>query len=162
MPKVLLRKIRIGDRKYFARWWRDKELLRVTSGMLRRITDYEIDKYFSKILNDKKSLQYMIAVNRKTVGHISLDKRNGGWYETQIVIGEKSQQGKGYGTKAIKQLLEKAQKFGIKKIYLEVRQNNLGAIRAYEKCGFRKVGIKKYPKNKYLPQTVKMILWTQE
>ena len=107
MPKVLLRKIRISDRKYFARWWRDKELLRVTSGMLRRITDYEIDKYFSKILNDKKSLQYMIAVNRKTVGHISLDKRNGGWYETQIVIGEKSQQGKGYGTKAHLEALRK-------------------------------------------------------
>ena len=86
MPKVLLRKIRISDRKYFARWWRDKELLRVTSGMLRKITDYEIDKYFSKILNDKKNLQYMIAVNRKTVGHISLNQRNGDWYETQIVI----------------------------------------------------------------------------
>lgn len=158
MSKVSLRKIRISDKKCFAKWWRDKELLKVTSGMLKRITDKEVDKYFSKILKDKNAQHYMIVANRKTIGLISLEQRSGGWYETQIVIGEKNQQGKGYGTDAIKLLIRKAKRIGIKKIYLEVRPKNIKAIRAYEKCGFWKAGIKRYPNNKYLSQTIKMVL----
>lgn len=162
MPKVLLRKIRISDKKYFAKWWRDKDLLKVTSGILKRITDKEADKYFSLMLKDKNAQQYMIVVDRKTIGHISLEPRRSGWHETQIVIGEKNQQGRGYGTDAIRLLIRKAVKMGIKKVYLEVRPNNFKAIRAYEKCGFRRAGIKRYPKNKYLPQTLKMVLWHRQ
>lgn len=158
MSKSSLRKLRISDRKYFAKWWRDKELLKVTSGILKRITEKEVDKYFFEMLKDKKAQHYMITVNRKTIGHISLEQRKNSWYETQVVIGEKNQQGKGYGTDAIKLLIRKARKAGIKKVYLEVRLNNLKAIHAYEKCGFRKAGIKRYPKNKYLPQTLMMAL----
>lgn len=158
MPKISLRKIEINDEKYFAKWWRDKKLIRVTSGELRRITDKEVHKYFLRILKDKKNIQYMIMVDEKVIGHIALERRRDEWYETQIVIGEKNQQGRGYGTVAIKLLIRKASKAGIKKVYLVVRPDNLKAICAYEKCGFRRAGIKKYPKNKYLPQTTKMVL----
>ncbi|MBU0648917.1 GNAT family N-acetyltransferase [Patescibacteria group bacterium] len=47
---------------------------------------------------------------------------------------------------------------GISKIYLEVRQTNIRAIRAYERCGFQKVRMVLYPKNKYLPKTLRMEL----
>ena len=157
MSKISLRKIRIGDKKYFARWWRDKELLKLTSGVLERITDQEVNEYFSKILKNRKNYHYIITLDRKVIGHISLEQRRNKWREIQIVIGEKNQWGKGYGTKAIKILIAKAKNLGVK-IYLEVRPNNLRAIHAYEKCGFRKADIKKYPKNKYLPQTLKMVL----
>lgn len=43
------------------------------------------------------------------------------------------------------------------KKYFANRPDNTRAIKAYEKCGFKKAGIKKYPKNKYLPQTLKMV-----
>lgn len=158
MQKISLRKIRINDKKYFAKWWRDKALIKVTSGIFKRIADEEVDRYFLEILKDKKARHYMIVVNRKTIGHISLGQRRSGWHETQIVIGEKGQQGRGYGAEAIKLIILKARTTGIKKVYLEVRPNNLKAICTYEKCGFRKAGIKKYPKNKYLPQTLKMVL----
>ncbi len=157
-----LRKVKATDRQYFAKWWRDKALLKVTSGDLKRITDQEIDKYFSRILNDQNGLQYMISVDGNTIGHLALEPRKGGWYETQIVIGEKSQQGKGFGTKSIKQLLGKAKKSGITKVYLEVRPDNIKAINAYKQSGFKAVGIKKYPKNKNLPQTIKMVLEKHE
>lgn len=85
-------------------------------------------------------------------------KRKNGWYETQIIIGEKKYWNKNYGTKAIQLLIKKAKKLGILKIYLEVRPNNLRAIATYEKCGFKKSRIKKYPKNKYLPETLRMEL----
>lgn len=158
MRRMSLRKIRASDEKYFFKWWRDKELLKVTSGMLRRITDKEVERYFSEILKEKNDRHYIIMVNRKVIGHISLKRRKNGWFETQIVIGERNHRGRGYGVKAIKLLTQKAKRLGINKTYLEVRPNNTKAIRAYENCGFLKVGIKKYPKNKYLPKTIIMIL----
>ncbi len=158
MEKVSLRKIQINDRKYFTKWWRDKTLIKLTSGILKRMTDQEIKHSFLKILADKNTYHFIIVSGEKVIGHLSLGRRQSGWHETQIVIGEKEWQGKGYGTEAIKSLIKKAKRLNITKIYLEVRPNNLRAIRTYEKCGFIKTGIKKYPKNKYLPQTLKMVL----
>ena len=158
MNKIFLRKIKYSDKKYFTRWWRNKELLKLTSGILRRISDKEVNKYFGNILKSKKDQHFLITLNEIVIGHIFLTKKRNGWYETQIVIGEKKYWGKGYGTKAIKLLIKRAKKLNISKIYLEVRPTNIRAIKSYEKCGFKKVGIKKYPQNKYLPETLKMIL----
>ncbi len=158
MFKVYLRKIKSTDKNYFVKWWRDKELLKLTSGILKRISDQEIDKYFQAILKSKNNHHFMIIANRKIIGNISLTKRKNNWHETQIVIGEKKYWNKGYGTKAIKNLIKKAKQLGILKIYLEVRPNNIRAIGAYEKCGFKIIRIKKYSKNKYLPITLKMNL----
>ena len=158
MSKITLRKIKIADRKYFARWWRDKELLKLTSGILKPILDKEVDKYFQNILRNKKDRHFIIALNGKVIGHISLDKRGDSWHEIQIVIGEKKYWGKGHGTRAIKLFIRKAKRLGISKIYLEVRPTNIRAIRAYERCGFRKVKIVLYSKNKYLPKILKMEL----
>ncbi|MFA6919313.1 MAG: GNAT family N-acetyltransferase, partial [Patescibacteria group bacterium] len=100
---------------------------------------------------------YLILAGDNVIGHISLVSRRGNWYETAIII-EKKWQGRGFGTEAINVLLKKAKRLGIKKVYLEVRPNNLMAIRAYEKCGLKKNGIKIYPKNKYLSKTIKMAI----
>jgi RimJ/RimL family protein N-acetyltransferase len=155
---ITLRKIKFNDKKYFTKWWRDKNLLKLTSGVLKRISDKEVDKYFQDILKNKKDYHFIIALDGKVIGHISLAKRKNNWYETQIIIGEKRYWNRGYGSKAIQILLRKARYLKISKIYLEVRPNNTRAIRAYEKCGFQKVKIIKYPKNKYLPETLRMEL----
>jgi len=158
MPKISLRKLRLSDKKYFTKWWRSGDLKRFTSGRPGLISYKKVDKYFSMMISNKNNHHFMIVLNQKTIGHISLNMRTDNWYETQIIIGEKEYWNKGYGTKAIKQLLQKAKSKEISKIYLEVRPDNLRAIRAYEKCGFKKAGFKKYPKNKYLPITLKMEL----
>ncbi len=156
MSKIVLRKINITDGKYFAKWWRDKDLRKLTSGRLGEISDRKVDKYFQNILNNKKDIHFMITVGGETVGHIVLAKRRGNWFETQIVIGEKNYWDKKYGSRAISLLLRRAKRFGIQKIYLEVRPTNIRAICAYKKCGFQKVKIVKYPQNKYLPETLRM------
>lgn len=161
MPNLSLRKIRLNDKKYFVKWWRDKELLKLTSGILKRISDQEVDKYFQNILESKKDCHFIIILDKKVIGHISLNKRKNKWYETQIIIGGKKYWGKGYGSKAIKLLIKRAKGLGISKIYLEVRPNNARAIRAYENCGFHKTKTVLYPKNKYLPKTLRMELKKQ-
>ncbi len=158
MNKIYIRRIEYSDKKYFAKWWRDKELLKLTSGILKRISDQEVNKYFKNILKSKKDYHFLITLEKKVIGHISLAKRKNNWYETQIIIGEKRYWGKGYGSQAIKILLQKAKRFKISKIYLEVRPINIKAIHAYENCGFQKTKNVLYPKNKYLPKTLRMEL----
>lgn len=157
MTHIQIRKVKISDKKYFAKWWRDKELLKWTSGDFRRISDKEVDKYFQGLFNEHGRHDYIILVGKKIVGHIPLVMRKNGWYETMIVIGEKSFWGMGYGTKAMKLLIAKARKMGIQKIYLRARPENLRAMRMYEKSGFVKDRIIKYPKNKFLPKALKMV-----
>jgi len=158
MSEIILRKIKTADKKYFARWWRDKELLKLTSGILQSTSDKKIDKYFKNIFCSKRDHHFIITLSGKVIGHISLAKRKNNWHEIQIVIGEKKYWGKGYGSRAIKLLIRKAKSLKITKIYLEVRPTNIRAIRAYERCGFRKVKIVLYSKNKYLPKILKMEL----
>ena len=158
MIKINLRKIKLSDKNYFAKWWRDKELLKLTSGILKVISDQEVDKYFQVILENKNDYNFRMIADREVIGHISLVKRRNNWHETQIVIGEKKYWDKGIGSRAINILVRKAKKIGISNIYLEVRPTNLRAIRAYEQCRFQKVKIVKYPKNKYLPETLRMEL----
>ena len=133
-------------------------MLKLTSGVLRRISDEEVEKYFSAIFDVKENHHFIIELNQNVIGHSSLIKRKNGWHETQIIIGEKKYWDKNYGTSAIQLLIKKAKKLSISKIYLEVRPDNIRAITTYEKCGFKKSGIKKYPENKYLPETLVMKL----
>lgn len=158
MSKVALRKIKSTDKRYFARWWRDTELLKLTSGILKSISDKEIEQYFVAMASSSTDYHFMILVDKKVIGHIVLVKRRNNWYETQIVIGEKEHWGRGYGTIAIKLLLKKAKKLEISKVYLEVRPTNTRAIASYENSGFVKTRIKKYPKIKYLPRALRMEL----
>ena len=156
MPKITLKKIKPADKNYFAKWWRDKTLLKLTSGILKPISDKEIIKYFLAILQSKQDYHFLICIDKKVIGHISLVKRKNNWYETQIIIGEKKYWDKGYGAKAIKILISKAKRLSISKIFLEVRPTNLRAIKAYEKCGFVSSGVKKYPQNKFLREVLRM------
>ena len=77
MIRINLRKIKPSDKKrYFARWWRDKGLLKLTSGgILKMISDKEIDKYFQAMLNSKDTYNFIIIADGKIIGHISLAKK---------------------------------------------------------------------------------------
>ena len=158
MSQVFLRKINKTDVEYFARWWRDIELLKLTSGILDNISDTDVNNYFELIIKSKTDYHYMIVVNNKTIGHISLSKRTGDWFELQIVIGEKEYWNMGHGTIAINKMIVLARELNISKIFLEVRPTNLAAIKSYEKCGFKEIKIIKYPDNQYLSTTIRMEL----
>ncbi|RJQ34160.1 GNAT family N-acetyltransferase [Candidatus Parcubacteria bacterium] len=157
MQTIEIRKIKKTDKKYFAKWWRDKDLAKLTSGVLKSINDDDLGNYFSDILNSKKDYHFIITLNNKVIGHISLSKKRI-WYETQIIIGDKKYWGKGYGSKAIQLLIKYARELKIHKIFLEVRPDNIRAIRSYEKSGFKRKRTIKRPKNKYLSETLRMEL----
>lgn len=53
------------------------------------------------------------------------------------------ERGKGIGDKLLNYIIEKYQDTNIKNITLEVKEDNIVAINLYEKCGFKKVSIRK-------------------
>ncbi len=155
---IVLRPVQPQDIKYFARWWRDPDLIRVTSGDTVELTDHQVARYFKNIFESQTAQHFMVDCDFDTIGHISLQKRANDWWETQIILGEKKSRGKGYGLQAIRQLLDEAKTRGISKIYLEVRPENVRAIRAYQKAGFKRVGKMINTLNKLQPQLVRMEL----
>jgi aminoglycoside 6'-N-acetyltransferase len=158
MSVITLKKIEASDKKYFSVWWRDKDLVELTSGDTNPISDQEIDQYFQSMLDSKTDNHFMIAADKEIIGHISLSKRENDWYEIQIVIGQKEYWSQGYGTAAIKLLIDETMRLGASKIYLEVRPTNIRAIGAYENCGFKRINIISHPKDNRLPETLRMEL----
>ena len=50
---------------------------------------------------------------------------------------------RGIGTQLMREILERAKKYGVTDIHLEVRESNEAAIHLYEKLGFLRDGIRK-------------------
>lgn len=59
-----------------------------------------------------------------------------------LVTNEK-ERGRGLATELMKSLLEYLRQRGVRKVFLEVESTNLPAIRVYEKCGFKRSGLRK-------------------
>jgi len=155
---IKFRKIKKSDLPLFLKWWKDYDLIALTSGNFDE-PDEKLPGYFFKMIESKKNHHYIIQYEEKAIGHIALIHKNSNTFEITIVIGEKEYWNKGIGTKAIKKaILLGFGKFGYSKTFLEVRPENIRAIKAYESCGFVKKGVKKYPENKYQPVTLKMVL----
>lgn len=155
---VSLRQLKKSDLPYFLKWWKDKELIALTSGVYEK-SEAKLTLYFFDFFNHPKDHHYIISCDRNAIGHIALTHKSPTTFESHIVIGEKEYWGQGIGTKAIIKALKIAfTKLGYTKATLEVRPNNLRAINAYEACGFVKKGLKKYPQNPQQPVTLQMQL----
>lgn len=139
---IKLRKIKKTDLPYFIKWWKDKKLIKLTSGRYEK-DDNILKDYFLDMLKSIKDHHFIIISNRELIGNVSLSDKNKGIFEIHIIIGEKQYWGKGIGTIAINKALNIAfNKFKYSKAYLEVRPNNERAINAYKNCGFKEKDLK--------------------
>jgi RimJ/RimL family protein N-acetyltransferase len=154
---IKLRKVKTTDWKLFLKWWQDEELISLTSGV-REDSTLVLRGYFLKLLNSIFDQHYIILLEDKPIGHISLARKSKTTAEIHLIIGEKKYWGKGFGSVAIQKISKLAfEKFLYKKICLEVRPDNKRAISAYEKCGFVRGKLYHYP-NTNQPVTLKMCL----
>ena len=153
-----LRNLKNSDQRYFIKWWQDKELISLTSGIQEK-SKKVLQGYFSDMLDSEDDEHLVIIFDNKPIGHIALTKEDNHVFFIHIIIGNKKYWGKGLGTKAIKKALKIGfNKLGYNKSCLEVRPDNLRAIKAYEKCGFKKQGRKYYKNNPSQPVVLKMCL----
>lgn len=86
-------------------------------------------------------LESLRPVGLTGLDHINLEHDSA---EFSLVIGEPSAWGKGFGTEATRLTLTYGfDVLGLYNIWLQVSANNPGAIRAYEKAGFKTIGLRR-------------------
>jgi RimJ/RimL family protein N-acetyltransferase len=143
--KVYLRPLEVEDADAFVPWRNDKEIRQYMGrtsptnrirGRERLEQCYISDQNIHLGLALKEMDRLIGAIG---LYHISMTHRNA---ELGIIIGDKSCWSKGYGTEAMKLILEYGfDQLNLHRIYLFVLDFNTRAIRAYEKVGFRREAV---------------------
>ncbi len=144
--KVRLRPIEREDLPRFVRWFADPEVRRHLLVYLPFSLTQE-ERWYEELQERLRrsesvvlALETLDGLHIGNIGLHEIDWKNR-HAELGIVIGEKAYWGQGYGTDAIRTLLRLAfEEMNLHRVYLVVDEDNLRAIRCYEKCGFREEG----------------------
>lgn len=111
------------------------------------ITDFD-EFWNSNILEEElknKNSKYIVAkIENKIVGFAGINY-NYDYVEIMNIVSRKDCRRKGIASCLLKNLIILSKNFNVCKIGLEVNENNIPAIKLYEKIGFKQVG----RRNKY-------------
>jgi RimJ/RimL family protein N-acetyltransferase len=150
--RVRLRHMQPGDVVRFAAWAADVELQRLYLGRHaagRDPTDW-VPGLSGRPAPGRSPtarcgylLRVIETVDGRLLGWVELRDTN--WRrrsgELRICLGDRSTWGMGYGSEALRLFLELAfARWGLDSVQLRVATWNLRAVRAYERCGFRREG----------------------
>ncbi|MDT8719572.1 GNAT family N-acetyltransferase [Clostridium sp. 19966] len=165
--KVRLREYREDDVKKAWEYINDSETKNLlTPGIPFPLTFNEEKKWFESISSSKDTYNFAIETlsDSKYIGGCGINKID--WKNSVaivgIFIGDKNYWGNGYGTDAMKTLINFIfNEMNINKIRLHVYSFNKRAIKSYEKCGFKQEGILRqeiFKSGKYYDEIVMGIL----
>ena len=105
--------------------------------------DYMLARYQSKqAINEQiasGTLYFLIKVGLAFIGYFAVQPRGDELFLSKIYL-RSNHRARGYGKQAVQFVETLARERGLRKVALTVNKNNTGAIRAYEKIGFRNVG----------------------
>ena len=136
--KIYLRKLNIEDASIrYCNWLNDPEVNKYLE--TRKVTIEELRVYIKEKNEKNNCLLFGIFDKNKNehIGNIKIEAFHTGVH-IGILIGEREYWNKGIGTEATKLLVKHAfDTLDIKSIYLGVIPQNKGAIRIYEKVGFK-------------------------
>ncbi|MGL4454181.1 MAG: GNAT family N-acetyltransferase [Sarcina sp.] len=144
--KISFRELKADDKNYFFKWLRDKEVIKYSSSVFQTLdSDGKIEKWFDKLLEDKSTYNRGIVDNatNKLIGYAGIcnfSKTNlSGEYF--IFIGDKTYHGKGIGTFVTKEIIKQGfEDLKLNRIMLTASSENIGAVKAYTKAGFKYEG----------------------
>ena len=141
MPEVTLRPITYEDTEDVIRW-RNSDAVRSRFIDRRLFTKESHETWLREYVEKGKARQFIILLDGASVGSVYFrdidnDKKEA---EYGIFIGEESARGHGVGTKSARLILEYGfDKMGLEKVILRVHKDNYGAIKSYEKAGFKTI-----------------------
>ena len=141
------------DAEVFSKWMNDFEVTDYTGRTATIMTLDAERKYLENKNLDLRTISFAIVDlnNDKMIGTLSLEEVN---YNNRtavlgIFIGDENYRSNGYGTEAIKLLLDYAFNYvNLNSIKLDVLECNERAIKCYKKCGFKEAG--RWRKSKYV------------
>jgi diamine N-acetyltransferase len=172
--RIRFRAIEKEDLPTFVRWLNDPEVkqgIMIHSpfsqaeeenwfeGMLKRPVDEHIMGIEIKEASAETGEDYWILIG--SLGFSAIDWRNRA-AEFGIAIGEKAYWNQGYGTEAVRLLVQYGfNTLNLNRIFLHVFENNPRAIKAYEKAGFIHEGRMRqaqYKEGKYIDVLIMSML----
>ncbi|MFA6215210.1 MAG: GNAT family protein [Patescibacteria group bacterium] len=143
--RMVLKPIELKHAAIRYKWYTDSKVAKYQD-----FADISLKELKSSIINRRKSKNYfgwMVFTESKVlIGEIQLreidfDNQTG---VLSVNIGETKFWGQGYATEATKLVSEFFfNKLKLNRIELGVISKNIGAIKCYQKCGFKKEGVKK-------------------
>lgn len=144
-----LRNISLEDcNENYLSWMNDYEINKYLES---RFTTHSIDslKDFVDSMNNSDNNVLFAIIDKssdKHIGNIKLGNIHPvhKYADIGLIIGDKNYWGKGIATKSIQLVTEYAfNNLNLRKVLAGVYENNIGSIRAFEKCGFKRAYIKK-------------------
>lgn len=144
---IYLRPMEKSDLESIRNYLNDPEIRGLT-GIVTPETERMSEQFYNKTEEDSSKIWFVVALrdNDKVIGEAGLLRMFPPWRTTDlsIIIGDKSEWGKGYGKEAVLLLLDYA--FG----YLNFHRVSIGvvgfnetALDFYEKIGFKREGIQR-------------------
>ena len=140
MDKVFIRLLEETDAAVSWKWRNDPKVWKYTGRKPDNPITYAIElEWIKKVLQRQNEIRFAICEKEtgNYIGNVQLTDINGYDAAFHIFIGDKKSWGRGYGTEATRLML----KYGfnvlkLQSIWLDVKKENKGAIKAYEKAGF--------------------------
>ena len=141
---VYLSPMNMEDVEKYTEWMNDMEITDYINRTSLVISIEAEKEFISNVCSTKKNNVVFSVIDKKTdtlIGNISLNNINNIKRTATLGIFIGENRSKGYGTDAIKLILDYGFNYlNLKNIDLQVVSCNARAIRCYEKCGFKKYG----------------------
>lgn len=142
---VFLSPLQKEDSRQLYEWINDRELV-LFNAPYKPVSERHHQAWFEAIQqrNDVVIFGIRLLEEGKLIGSCQLHSIN---YvhrsaELQIRLGDTEQRGRGYGTEAVRLLMDFAFKdLNLQRVHLHVLSTNVVAIRVYEKVGFMREGL---------------------
>ena len=140
--KVILRDKQLSDVENDYAWRRDPELAQLDAAPALRLSHREFTAYYGDELRHPNKKRCRFAIDSQEGKHIGncmyydIDAEKG-QAELGILIGDREYWGKGYGTDAVRTLIEHIYRgTALKRLYLNTLDWNIRAQLCFQKCGF--------------------------
>ena len=145
--RVNLRPLVREDLVYLRKWSEDAEIRGLT-GEVASMSKADCEKFLEEVNADSRRAWFMVVVkeNDKVIGEAGLLRMDRAWHATDVsvIIGEREEWGKGYGTETILLLLDYAfRHLNFHRVAVGVVGFNERALRFWGKIGFKKEGVQR-------------------
>lgn len=142
---VYIRPLQEADANVSYKWRNDPEVWALTGSRPDKQITKEIElEWIRRVIGDKTAKRFAICITNSDeyIGNVQLTGITGKEAEFHIFIGVKKYWGKGVSTQATGFILNYAfTELKLDRIILEVKMENIAAIKSYEKNGFKIVSI---------------------
>ncbi len=145
--RIYLRPVELGDIPQYTQWLNDPTVRAGVGGALpigeKRMRERVENEWYGP---NEFQLTIVLREGNRAVGGLSVNSIK--WKDRSarmaISIGVPDCRGKGYGTEAIRLVLDHAfGGLGLNRLELDVYANNSRAVRCYERLGFQREGVRR-------------------